>query len=487
MVSFLRENLWQVLLGINYILVIIFSTLIVLRNSSPIKTLAYLFTLATLPFLGLLVYYFIGQDHRKDKIFKKKYFLDDVKLKNWRAKFSLNREEREDFAETFGEGMYKIYSLLKNNEKAILTYDNDVKILVNGEAKFKILQEDLLKAKDHIHMEYFVVFDDEFGIKIIDILCRKAMEGVRVRLVYDDVGSDISAKSKRKLDKSKVEHFPFMPVIFTRFTSKFNYRDHRKIVVIDGSVGYVGGINIDKKYDNNYENKRYWRDTHIRIQGSAVGALQSSFLLCWEFVSSKEMELVDAFFPKNKPASRRPVAIQIAESGPDTDWQNIMEAIFTGINSARDYIYITTPYLIPNGSILTALGTAARSGVDVRILVPYKSDSWPAQYASDSYIESLLESRVKVYRYTRGFIHSKTQVIDDIFCSVGTANLDYRSFSINFEINALMFNESLSKKMKSIFLKDLKDSEEVMLERWKERGVIRKLKESYNRLWAPLL
>ncbi len=487
MVSFLKENLWQVLLGINYILVIIFSILIVLRNSSPVKTLVYLFALATLPFLGLLVYYFIGQDHRKDKIFEKKYFLDDGKLKKWRAEFKLNREEREDFAEAFGEGMYKIYKLLKNNERAVLTFDNDVQILVNGEEKFKKLKQDLRKAKDHIHLEYFVIIDDEVGSQIIEILCQKALEGVKVRMVYDDVGSDMSSKTKKKLDKSKVEHFPFMPVIFTRFTSKFNYRDHRKIVVIDGVIGYVGGINLDRKYDNTYDNDRYWRDTHVRIEGSAVGALQSSFLLCWEFVSTKEVELLDAFFPKHKPAPQKPVAIQIAESGPDTDWENIMEAIFTGINSANDYIYITTPYLIPNGSILTALTTAARSGVDVRILIPYKSDSWPAQFASDSYIEGLLESRIKVYRYTRGFVHSKTLVIDDIFCSVGTANLDYRSFSINFEITALMFNESVTKKMKSIFLKDLNDSEEVILERWKERGVARKLQESFNRLWAPLL
>ena len=487
MVSFLKENLWQVLLGINYILVIIFSILIVLRNSSPVKTLVYLFALATLPFLGLLVYYFIGQDHRKDKIFEKKYFLDDGKLKKWRAEFKLNREEREDFAEAFGEGMYKIYKLLKNNERAVLTFDNDVQILVNGEEKFKKLKQDLRKAKDHIHLEYFVIIDDEVGSQIIEILCQKALEGVKVRMVYDDVGSDMTSKTKKKLDKSKVEHFPFMPVIFTRFTSKFNYRDHRKIVVIDGVIGYVGGINLDRKYDNTYDNDRYWRDTHVRIEGSAVGALQSSFLLCWEFVSTKEVELLDAFFPKHKPAPQKPVAIQIAESGPDTDWENIMEAIFTGINSANDYIYITTPYLIPNGSILTALTTAARSGVDVRILIPYKSDSWPAQFASDSYIEGLLESRIKVYRYTRGFVHSKTLVIDDIFCSVGTANLDYRSFSINFEITALMFNESVTKKMKSIFLKDLNDSEEVILERWQERGVARKLQESFNRLWAPLL
>jgi len=488
MLSFLRENLWQLLLALNYALVIVFSVLIVLKNSNPVKTLSYLFALATLPFLGLLVYYFFGQDYRKDKIFTNKYFLDDRKLRDWRERFKLQLGEVENFREQYGDGMFKIYRLLRENEKAILTFDNDVQILVNGEAKYDRLKEDLKQAMYQIHMEYFVITDDPCIMEILEILMSKAREGVAVRLIYDDVGSEMTSKTKKMLSDSGVMHFAFMPVLYPRFTSKLNYRDHRKIVVIDGHTGYVGGINLNGKYDNNCgKTDRYWRDTHLRITGGAVGSLQASFLLSWEFVCDHELEPEASFFPEPVKPSPLPVAVQIAASGPDTDWANIMEAMFTAINTARDYIYITTPYLIPNEAILTGLSTAGRSGVDVRIIIPYESDSWAAQYATDSYIEQLVLSNVRIYRYTKGFIHSKTMVIDDLFASVGTANLDYRSFSINFEINALLYSHRKAEEMKALFLEDLKECNEVERDRWMERGIRRKLQESFNRLWAPLL
>ncbi|MFC4097096.1 cardiolipin synthase [Euzebyella saccharophila] len=486
-VTYGKDNLWWILLGVNYLLVIFLCFIILLKNKNPVKTLSFLFALAVLPFLGLIVYYFFGQDYRKSKIFEKKYILDNKRIKEWRKNFKLDREEREDFEETFGEGIFKIYKLLRNNEKAVLTFDNDVQILINGEQKFKKLREDLDKAKNHIHMEYFVLFDDELGEELIDILCKKAKEGVTVRLMYDDVGSDLSKKAKRKLKASKVEHYAFMPVLFSNSTSKLNYRDHRKIVVIDGSIGYVGGINLDQKYDNSYDNERYWRDTHLRLEGGAVGALQSSFLLSWNFASKKELEIAGDLFPNTKPETQEPVAVQMAASGPDTDWANIMEAIFCAINTAKSRIYLTTPYFMPNSAILTALTTAARSGVDVKVIVPYESDSWAAQYASDSYIEQCLESGIQIFRYCKGFVHAKTMVVDSMLSTVGTANLDYRSFALNFEINALIYNEHVNSKLADVFLKDLEDCEEVDLERWRNRGVIRKLKESFSRLWAPLL
>jgi cardiolipin synthase len=488
MLSYVQDHLWQLLLALNYALVIIFSILIVLKNRNPVKTLTYLFALATLPFLGLLVYYFFGQDYRKDKIFTKKYFLDDQKLRDWRARFRLDREEREDFREKFGDGMYKIYRLLRENEKAVLTFDNKVLILNNGEEKFKRLKEDLRQASHHIHLEYFSINDDPCVREIFEILCDKARDGVDVRLIYDDVGSSLLSETKERLDQNGVLHHAFMPVLYPRFTSKFNYRDHRKIVVIDGDIGYVGGINLHTKYDNSRDHgHRYWRDTHLRIEGGGVGSLQASFLLSWDFVAEGNFELLDSHFPRTRVTATDAVAVQIAASGPDTDWPNIMEAIFTAINTAREYIFITTPYLIPNEAILTALCTAGRSGVDVRIIIPYESDSWAAQYASDSYIEQLISSKVRIYRYRKGFIHSKTMVIDDIFVSIGTANLDYRSFSFNFEINALLYDHGKAEEMRVFYLEDLKDCDEVDKERWLERGLRRKLQESFNRLWAPLL
>ncbi|MEJ1223623.1 cardiolipin synthase [Sediminicola sp. 1XM1-17] len=486
MISFVRENLWQVLLGINYILVIIFSIIIVLKNSHPVRTLSYLFALAALPFLGLLVYYFFGQDYRKDKIFEKKSVLDSSKLKEWRESFEFTTKENEEFEEEFGEGIFKIYRLLQNNDKAVVTFQNKAEILVNGEKKFKLLLKDLKAAKSHIHLEYFIVVDDELGGQILDILCEKAKEGVEVRLIYDDVGSKITSKVKQKLGDSGVEHHAFMPVIFTKFTSKFNYRDHRKIVVIDGSIGYVGGINLEKKYDNTYDNKVFWRDTHLRLEGDAVGSLQSTFLLNWDFVSKAKIDIKKVI--KNPlRETNNTTAVQIVASGPDTDWASIMEAMFSAINSANEYIYITSPYLIPNAEILAALTTASRSGVEVKLIIPKDSDSWAAKYATDSYIEEFLDSGIEVYRYCKGFVHAKTIVIDDCLSSIGTANLDYRSFSINFEVNAMLYDTRISKQMKKIFMQDLKDCEMVDVERWKDRSLSRRLKESFSRLWSPLL
>ncbi|WP_276167209.1 cardiolipin synthase [Zobellia alginiliquefaciens] len=486
-VHFFNDNLWLILLSINYILVVILSFFILLKNKNPVKTLSFLFALAILPFFGLVVYYLFGQDYRKSKIFEKKYFLDNQTIQEWRSNFKLDHSETEDFEEKYGEDIFKIYKLLKNNEKAVLTFENNVEILINGEEKFKRLFEDLSGAEKYIHMEYFVLFDDELGSKLINILREKAEAGVKVRLVYDDVGSKISNSVKRKMTKSGIEHYAFMPVLFSNSTGKLNYRDHRKIVVVDGVTGYVGGINLAQRYDNSYKNPRYWRDTHLRIQGGAVGSLQSSFLLNWNFASNDEIKIEESFFPENKPETERPVAVQIAASGPDTDWANIMEAIFCAISSANERIYITSPYFMPNDAILTALATAARSGLDVRIIIPYESDSWAAQYAGDSYIEYCLESGIKIYRYCKGFIHAKTMVIDNQFSTVGTANLDYRSFSINFEINAMLYNKAVNNELAAIFLDDLKECEEVDLERWKDRGIVRKLKESFSRLWAPLL
>ncbi|MDO6819343.1 cardiolipin synthase [Zobellia sp. 1_MG-2023] len=485
--NFFNNNLWLILLGINYGLVIVLSFFILLKNKNPVKTLSFLFALAVLPFLGLIVYYLFGQDYRKSKIFEKKYFLDNQKIKEWRANFRLDSSEREDFEETYGEGIFKVYKLLKNNEKAVLTFDNNVEILINGEEKFKRLFQDLKNAQTHIHLEYFVLFDDELGNKLISILMDKAKSGVKVRLVYDDVGSKISNRVKKNMTKAGIEHYAFMPVLFSNSTGKLNYRDHRKIIVIDGKVGYVGGINLAQRYDNSYKNPRYWRDTHLRLQGGAVGSLQSSFLLNWNFASNNEVDIEKSFFPQNKPETEKPVAVQIAASGPDTDWANIMEAIFCAISSAKERIYITSPYFMPNDAILTALTTAARSGLDVRVIVPYESDSWAAQYAGDSYIEHCLESGIRIYRYCKGFIHAKTMVIDNQFSTVGTANLDYRSFSINFEINAMIYNQDINRQLATNFFDDLDECEEVELERWQNRGLRRKLKESFSRLWAPLL
>lgn len=487
MMSPVQDNVWWVLLVLNYVLAIALALFILLKNKNPIRTLSYLFILAVLPFLGLLVYYLFGQDYRKSKIFEKKKVLDDRRIQEFRDEFSLDDLGKKAFEEKYGNKNAKIRRLLQNNQRSILTYDNEVVLLRNGEEKFPKLWKDLETAEKHIHLEYFSIKDDALGTDLINILCKKAKAGVKVRFIYDDVGSDIHSKLKDALTHSGVEHHAFMPVLFSNSTGKLNYRNHKKIVVIDGKIGYVGGINIEKKYDNRYDNGTYWRDTHLRLEGGGVGALQSSFLLSWNFASKADMPHDNDLFFFDKPKTKEPVAVQITDSGPDADWPNIMEALFCALTGAEHRIFITTPYFMPNDAIFLALTTACRGGVDVRVIIPYASDSWVAQYATDSYIEESLLSGLRIYRYKKGFIHAKTTVVDDHFATVGTANFDYRSFSINFEVNALLYNDELNDELAQLFQEDLEECEEVTLDRWQQRGLGRKLKESFSRLLAPLL
>lgn len=300
----------------------------------------------------------------------------------------------------------------------------------------------------------------------------------------DDVGSDVSNKTLQKLEKNGVKVHVFMPVFFSKSTGKMNYRDHRKIAVIDGQIGYVGGINISDNYLNT-NGTTYFRDTHCRIKGEAVKQLQILFFTTWDFVTEEDIKISQTYFPSIEKCGDVP--IQISASGPDTDWSNIMEAIFVAITNATEYIYITTPYFIPNDEIVTALQVAARSNINVKLLIPKKSDSWIAEYATNSYIERLLEANVEVYLYTKGFIHAKTIIIDGTFSSIGTSNMDYRSFDINFEVNALVYSEDIADNLKTLFFDDLETSEKLELTSWKKRGKRKKAIEALANLMAPLL
>ncbi|WP_235982210.1 cardiolipin synthase [Gelidibacter maritimus] len=473
------------MIAINYLLVILTAFTVLTKNLNPTKTISYIIVLVFFPFFGLIVYYLFGQEYRKNKIFNRKHVLNQKIIADVSERLKPDKKEVKDLEEDVLDDKIKLVKLLHSSQNAPLTINNDVKIIKNGENKFKLLLADLKKAKHHIHMEYYILRDNKIGMKVIDVLCEKAKEGVKVRLSIDDVGSSISRKNKRKMEESGVEWHSFMPVLFPNFTGKMNYRNHRKIVIIDGQIGYIGGINISDTYVNYDDSDVFWRDTHLRITGEAVKSLQIHFLMTWEFVSNEKIEILVDFFPEDN--CKTCVPMQIAASGPDTDWANIMEVLFTAIVTSEKYVYLTTPYFIPNEQIITALQVASKSGVDVRLLIPKDSDSWTAKHATNSYIECLLDADIKVYRYCKGFIHAKTIVIDDVFSTVGTTNMDYRSFNINFEINAIIYNQENSLELKSHFLEDLNESEIIDKERWMNRPKIEKLKESYCRLWAPLL
>lgn len=481
--DYIKTHIWTLLVAINYALAIALIIIILFKQLNPSKTISYILVLLAFPFLGLIVYVLFGQDYRKTKIFNRKNVLDQQIVKEILDKLKLKKNQ-EDQVEEILQEKSKLFKLIYNSEKSRLTTYNQIRVLINAEEKFDVLLSDLKKAKHHIHLEYYIFNDDDIGTEIIDLLCKKAQEGVEVRFVYDDVGSKISSKNKRRLTEAGVLHFPFMPVLFSGLTGKMNYRDHRKIIVIDGKIGYLGGINIADHYINRGKTD-YWRDTHVRIDGEAVKPLQILFFTTWDFVQGGGTELSASYFPEYRPNNR--IGVQIISSGPDTDWPNIMEALFAAITAASSYVYITTPYFIPNDEILAALQIAARSGVEVKLLIPYTSDSWISGSATNSYLQVMLEAGVEVYRYKKGFIHAKTMVLDDEVCSVGTANMDYRSFEINFEVNAFIYDKETSKQLKTQFLKDLDDAEALKITTWEKRPIGKKLIESLSKLLAPLL
>ncbi|WP_299334435.1 cardiolipin synthase [uncultured Psychroserpens sp.] len=484
MIEFLKDHSWTILIIINYLLAISAIITVLLNNINPSKTVTYIIILALFPFFGLVIYYLFGQQYRKTKIFDRKHVINSKVIQSASNSFQLDGRDLKVINEELDDKI-KLIKLLKNSEKSPLTIRNDVKLLINGEEKFEYLLDDLKQAKHHIHLEYYILKDDGIGTELLDIICERAKAGVEVKLSYDDVGSKLSSVMKHQLDESGVLHCPFMPVFFSSLTGKSNYRNHRKIAVIDGEIGYVGGINISDTYVNSPSSKLYWRDTHLRIHGEAVKVLQFHFLTTWDFVTNDSIEIKESYFPEIQ--CKKGIPVQIAASGPDTDWANIMEAILTAINNAESYIYITTPYFIPNDQVITALQIAAKIGVDVRLIIPKESDSWVAKYATNSFIEPLLNAGAKIYRYKKGFVHAKTMVVDDVFCTIGTCNMDNRSFNINFEINALIYDTEKSELMKSQFKTDLEDCEIIEQELWMQRPNSQKLKESFSRLWAPLL
>jgi cardiolipin synthase len=296
--EYIKTHIWTLLVAINYALAIALIVFILFKQLNPSKTISYILVLMVFPFLGLIVYVLFGQDYRKTKIFNRKNILDQQIVKELLDKLKLKKSQ-EDQVEEILQEKSKLFKLIYNGEKSKLTTFNHVRVLINAEEKFDVLFSDLKKAKHHIHLEYYIFNDDVIGTELIDLLCKKAQEGVEVRFVYDDVGSKISSKNKRRLTEAGVLHFPFMPVLFSGLTGKMNYRDHRKIIVIDGEIGYLGGINIADHYINSGKTD-YWRDTHIRIDGEAVKPLQILFFTTWDFVQDEGIKLSASYFPENR-------------------------------------------------------------------------------------------------------------------------------------------------------------------------------------------
>lgn len=450
--------------------------MVISQNRNTLKTISWVVVLLMLPIFGFIIYYFFGEDHRRKRLISKKMY----------KKINRKSLDRLQMPESLVPPLeYEGLITLLNRMKESPLYDgNDVTFYNNGKDKFDALFEEIKKAKHHIHIQYYIYMDDNIGMQLKTLLIEKAKEGVEVRLSYDDVGS-WKAKNKffSEMEKNGIEVQPFLKVRFPVLTNRVNYRNHRKIVVIDGTVGFMGGMNVADRYIDAYP-KGIWRDCHIKVQGKAVHGLQMSFIIDW-FLSRKELLSTGRYFPQL--TSMGDSLIQVVTSGPTGEYREIYQGIFYAISNAKKSINIQTPYFIPSDALALALRSAALSGVEVKLMLPEISDSRLVNIASQSYIRDMLKAGVKVYFFKPGFVHSKLITIDDTLTIIGSANMDTRSYELNFEVNSFIYDNRATLEANKIFEDDLRDSEQIILEEWNKRPKLRKFIESILRLFAPLL
>ena len=482
---------WLLIAEIIYLLIVIVVCLrIVYDTQSTTKTLAYLLFAVFVPFFGILFYFFFGVNYRNKKMYSKKLFENAGMAK--KLKEELYRYSKQTFNENDAavQSNRELAYMLVNDTMSPLTSGNAIKILINGENKFPEVISALQEAKHHIHIEYYIYEDDEIGTTIGDLLIKKAQEGVAVRFIYDDFGSrSIRKKLVRRMKANGVEAFPFLKVYFIFFANRLNYRNHRKIIVVDGHTAFVGGINVSDRYINDGNTKKtFWRDTHLRIDGPGVQYLQYLFLCDWNFCANAKLRPDKLFFPcENTFSHIGGKIVQIAASGPDSETPAILFSILQAISLATEEILITSPYFIPGESLVDALVIASLSGLSVKLLVPGISDSILVNFAARSYYGDLLKAGVEIYQYTKGFVHAKTLVADRKIAIVGTANMDFRSFDLNFEVNAIVYDVEIANELRSVFYEDLKNAEMLNAAAWASRSKFKQLLEKTARLVSPLL
>jgi cardiolipin synthase A/B len=482
---------WFLISVLVYILIVCTVCLrIIYDTNNATKTLAYLMLAVFIPILGMLFYFTLGINYRKRKLYSKKLITDEG-LRAELGERIISRTsdnlvtEREEIGRADG-----LVKMLVKDSWSPLTLGNDAKLLVNGEEKFPELLEALRSAQHHIHIQYYIFDDDNIGTEIKNVLIEKATQGVKVRFIYDDFGSGSIRRSfVNELREAGVEAFPFNRIRWLFLANRINYRNHRRIVVIDGKTSFTGGINVSDRYINSAETETYWRDTHLRLDGMASHYLQYLFLCDWNFCAEKKMTAEPTYFRSafNSGDPDFKVAVQVAASGPDSPTPTILFSLLKAIHVARKEILITTPYFIPGESILDALKVSSLSGVKVRLLVPYSSDSRLVNAASWSYYTDLLQVGVEIYLYKRGFVHAKTMVVDDNISVVGTANMDYRSFDLNFEVNTILYNKEIANQLRELFYQDMNDAQKIDPVRWNNRPLIKQLPERIARLLSPLL
>lgn len=452
---------------------------VLMDNRQPDRTIAWALILFFVPFAGIIFYLFFGVNTRKERLISKRSM--DKLTKSSMLSFVEQRNLKVD------KRHRPLVDLYVNQDLSLPFKDNKTDIFTSGEAFFQSLINDISHAKHHIHIDMYIWEDDTIGNKVADALIAKAKEGVAVRVVYDDVGCwRVPQRFFNRMSREGIYVQPFMPVRFPTLTRRVNYRNHRKVIVIDGEVGYIGGMNIADRYVHGIGDQE-WRDTMLRIVGGAVYGLQRTFLIDWYFVSRTLITDSD-YYPPVKLQQPNDCVAQVVTSSPAADFPNIMQGYVRIIMEAKNYVYIQTPYFMPNEPVLFALKTAALGGVDVRIMVPERCDAFFVEWASRSYLREVVEAGVKVYLYRAGFLHSKTLICDDSIVACGSTNVDFRSFENNFEANIFIYNEVEALRHKNIFLDDQRHS--ISLRRIKKRmrpPFLIHFWESVVRLFSPLM
>ncbi|WP_144550796.1 cardiolipin synthase [Bacillus sp. X1(2014)] len=474
-VPFLSKLISIALYG-GMILITVFS--LMLENRTAQNTLLWIYILVFLPILGYIIYVYSGQLLLKGYLFKSKRITDREVFERMSQK-----KEKIDFSQL----NYHQHHFTHYLDRATATPTNSnthTQILKNGKETFREIKKALSDAKDFIHLEYYIFRDDRLGNEIIDILIDKVQEGVEVRLMYDAVGSiTLSNVAIKRMKDAGIKVLPFLPLKSGLINQKFNFRNHRKIIVIDGKVGFVGGLNIGVEYLGEDENFGFWCDTHVLLEGEAVQTLHAVFLLDWRYVSG-EMLVTDERYMKPIPASGEGL-VHVVATGPET--KRMSDHYYAMISCATKSIWIASPYFVPNPAIRTALRIAAHKGIQIRIMVPDTNDGFLTQYATRSYLPELLRAGVEVYAYQKGFLHKKVMIVDGDLATIGTANMDMRSFRLNFEVNLFLIGTESTQDLVTHYQEDLKDCLRIRPVEFYKRRFTEKVKESFARLFSGVL
>lgn len=456
---------------------------VVMDNRQPAKTMAWALVIIFVPVVGLVFYLFFGINHRKERM------VSQLSVDQLTKRSMLGFVEQQNLR--IPERHKQLVDLFVNQSFSLPFKDNQIDIMTDGYAFFPELLKDIAKAKHHIHLDMYIFEDDALGRLVADALIDRAREGVMVRVIYDDVGCwQVAHRFFERMREEGIEVAAYLPVRFPSFTSKVNYRNHRKLVIIDGETGYIGGMNIALRYVKGTGDQP-WRDTMLRVKGGAVYGLQRAFLIDWYFVDRTLITNRDYYPPLStfhSPPSTNNCLTQIVTSGPTNPYPEIMQGYVRMILAAHRYVYIETPYFLPNEPVLFAIKTAAKAGVDVHILCPLRSDARFVEWASRSYLREAYEAGVKVYLYQAGFLHSKVMVCDDSITTTGSTNVDFRSFENNFEANAFIYDEGMAIRMRNVFLRDQENA--ILLSDLPQRihpSFKKRLWESLIRLMSPLL